>query len=507
MQYETDLDAGNIWLTGGHKMNPLRLILDYLNLTWRRNLASTEAINRYQQRAVLNLLRQARQHSPFYQNLYSGYTVANLQDYAHLPTINKTIMMANFDTINTAGLRLADVMAFALAKETAHDYTGYYLDQYVVGLSSGTSGNKGLYLTPKALTRRLPGVFLARGGVGIRDLPLRILFILRVFSQGFADIRAPGIELRYLPSMTEIPEILNTYHQMTANILMAPPSVLRQMLPSTSQIRQPPRRIITYAEVLEPEEKARLSQAFRAPVVEIYQASEGQIASPCRAGQLHINEDLVYVELYDNDGQPVTRPGQTASHMLVTNLVNTVQPLLRYEMNDIIELGPPCSCGSHYRVISRIIGRHDDVLLLRTQTGQIRPVYPDLVSRWIITTDDHIREFLVRQTAPDQLQITIDIDIDIDQYPLQPARPGQTTHPAPLTQPHDQTSQTCTTSHAPGNETAIITRLHERLKQELATYDINCHLTINVQPIQLPADNRKLKRFTRETPQTDKNPE
>jgi phenylacetate-coenzyme A ligase PaaK-like adenylate-forming protein len=48
---------------------------------------------------------------------------------------------------------------------------------------------------------------------------------------------------------------------------------------------------------LEPETKALLAGAFQAPVVEIYQASEGQIASPCRCGKLHINEDLVYVEL------------------------------------------------------------------------------------------------------------------------------------------------------------------------------------------------------------------
>gem|GEM_PF-4401548 len=68
------------------------------------------------------------------------------------------------------------------------------------------------------------------------------------------------------------------------------------------------RRIITCAEVLEPETKALLACALQAPVVEIYEASEGQMACPCRSGNLHINEDLVYVELLDAQGLPVNGP-------------------------------------------------------------------------------------------------------------------------------------------------------------------------------------------------------
>ncbi len=104
--------------------------------------------------------------------------------------------MDNFDRLNTAGLQLAEVMPFALEKELAQDYLGYFQNRYVIGLSSGTSGNKGIYVTTAGIDRRLPGVFLARGGVRLSDLPLRILFILRVFSQGFADINAPLIQLQ-----------------------------------------------------------------------------------------------------------------------------------------------------------------------------------------------------------------------------------------------------------------------------------------------------------------------
>lgn len=440
-----------------------RYLADYRRLNRQFYRFSTADIQQYQEAAVIQLVRQVQAESLFYRERYRGAKIKSLADFSHLPTINKAIMMANFDALNTVGLKLEAVKAYAVAKELAHDYLGYYQDQFVIGLSSGTSGNKGIFVTSKNLTERLPGVFLARGGVRLRDLPLRILFVLRVFSQGFADINGPLIQLHYRSSMTPPQELIETCNRMRANILMAPPSLLRQLLPFLNALKRPLRRIITYAEVLNPLEKARFAEAFRAPVVEIYQASEGQIASPCRHGNLHINEDLVYVELLDENDQPI-RPGQRAKRMLVTNVVNTVQPLLRYEMNDLIELGDPCPCGSHFRVIRQVIGRNDDVLYLRTRSGEICPVYPDLVSRWIITTDDQIQEFVVEQLSDCQLLIRLEL-----------------------------------TNPAGADDSALVKRLRERLENELAKYDISCQLAFEVAPIPLPEDNSKRKRFVNRT--------
>ena len=437
-------------------MNLLQNLADLIRLNCRFHRMKPDVIRRFQESAVLDLVKYVRANSPFYRGLYADLSISNLDDFSCLPTISKPVMMDNFDQLNTAGLRLAEVMAFALEKELTHDYLGYYKEKYVIGLSSGTSGNKGIFVTPRTLTERLPGVFLARGGVRLTDLPLRILFVLRVFSQGFADINGPMIQLQYHHSMTEPQALIDACNQMQANILMAPPSLLRQLLPFLTGLKIQLRRVITYAEVLNPLEKARFAAAFRAPVVEIYQASEGQIASPCRCGNLHINEDLVYVELLDKNGLPVSA-GQPASRMLVTNLVNTVQPLLRYEMNDIVELGGPCPCGSHFRVISQVIGRHDDVLYLQTRADRIRPVYPDLVSRWIITTDDRISEFVVEQ--PDMNHLLIRIDLA-------------------------------------GTECEdLASRLRERLERELDAFDIDCAIEIRIEAIPLPADNSKRKRF------------
>ncbi|MCX6084816.1 MAG: hypothetical protein NTX94_00030, partial [Caldiserica bacterium] len=352
------------------------------------------------------------------------------------------------------------VRDYAVQKELHKEYLGYYQDQYVIGLSSGTSGNKGIYVTPKSMTERLPFVFLARSGLSSKDLPFRILFLLRVFSQGFEDINSPFIHLNYLSTMTPVDEIIRRINDDRINILMAPPSLVRQLLPRAGTITRPLKMIVSYAEVLEKEEKERFQRTFGTRVIEIYQASEGQIGSACRCGNLHINEDLVYVELYDENGQPVERPGPAATAMYLTNLVNTAQPLIRYEMNDLIQLGERCPCGSSFRVIDRVLGRHDDVLYLANRNNVLQPVYPDLMSRWIITTSDSIREFRVSQVSRSRLDITIDVLESV----------GET-------------------------RAGVAEQLKARLMRELSSYGVDAVVDIRTEAIPLPETMAKYKRF------------
>ncbi len=414
-------------------------------------------VEEYQWSQVHKIIELVLAKSPFYREQYLHKSYETKEDFAKLPTIDKSVMMKEFDRINTVGLSKKDCLEYAVQKEIAKDYLGYYQDKYVIGLSSGTSGNKGLYITPKAMTKRLPALFLARGGIFLKDLPVRILFLLRVFSQGFDDINAPFIKLDYMSTMTPVSKIIKKTIDDKINILMAPPSLIRELLPRASELPKF-KRIITYAEVLEKEEKHRFVSAFGTEVVEIYQASEGQIASPCKCGNLHINEDLVYVELFDEFGMVVSTPGKLATKMVVTNLINEAQPLLRYEMNDLIVLGEPCPCGSNFRRIDHIVGRNDDVFRLKNHLDEWVPVYPDLISRWIITSSDEIREFQATQTAEDTIRLILDAP-----------ESGET-----------------------------LESIRNRFSRELAVFGIQITLEIVFAPISKPEGNLKMKRFIRD---------
>jgi putative adenylate-forming enzyme len=433
-------------------------ILDYFKLVTHRKGYSWQDIQTYQLQELQSLLDFAKKNSPFYQHSLQELTLESLSDMKKLPIINKTIMMDHFNSLNTVGLKKDDVMKYAVEKELNKDYLGYYQDQFVIGLSSGTSGNKGIYITPKSLTQKLPYVFLARSGLPLRFLPFKILFMLRVFSQGFNDINSPLISLKYLSTMTPVHEVIDHINTHKINILMAPPSMCRLLLPYTRFIKKPLKMIVTYAEVLEREEKERLQEIFECKVIEIYQASEGQFASACPLGNLHINEDLVYVELLDEHYQEITQPHVVAKHMIATNLVNRAQPLIRYEMNDLIVLDDPCPCGSHFRTIKNILGRNDDVLTFTKKDGSKQTIFPDLMSRWIITTSENIREYKVFQHHDESLCILIDPLEKKDLYKL---------------------------------ETVLI----QRIKQECEAFEVEVKVDIKLESISLPIDKSKYKRF------------
>ncbi|MCX6085329.1 MAG: hypothetical protein NTX94_02665, partial [Caldiserica bacterium] len=136
-------------------MNLLQGIRDYRLLNRHLYRFSNEEIRAYQLSELRKLVAFSVEHSPFYRDRYKGLSMESLEDFRQLPSINKQIMMDHFDDISTCGLKLAAVRDYAVQKELHKEYLGYYQDQYVIGLSSGTSGNKGIYVTPKSMTERL----------------------------------------------------------------------------------------------------------------------------------------------------------------------------------------------------------------------------------------------------------------------------------------------------------------------------------------------------------------
>ena len=439
-------------------------LVDYFRLLIHQQFYNEARIKKYQQKQLEKLVDFAVRKSPFYRDLYQSKSFDSMEEFRRLPLINKQVMMDHLSRLNTIGAEKEELIQFALEAESSKEI-GYYRDEYVVGMSSGTSGSMGIYLTSKKLTRRLPFVFLARSGIPLSLLPYNILFFLRVHSQAFEDINSPFIKLKYMSTMTEIPRAIDEINRRRINILMAPPSFIRLILPQAHEIKKKPEIILTYAEVLAPEEKKIFKDKFGCPVIEIYQASEGQMASTCCRGNLHINEDLVYIELYDEQGREVTDSERIPTKMIVTNLVNRTQPLIRYEMNDLVRLGEKCPCGSNFRVIRQIIGRSDDILYFTGDgeeegEGEIIHIFPDVFARWVITQNPNIREFRVVNNKVNQVTVTIDL------FREEPEAGAD---------------------------------LKARLLAELLGYRVPApEIEVICAPISLPTDKNKYKRFRRE---------
>ena len=112
-----------------------------------------------------------------------------------MPPVGKAEMMADFDRFNTAGVRLADALAVALAAERSRDFAPLLPGGIAVGLSSGTSGNRGVFLAAPAERDEWAGTMLARVLPGPLWAAHRVAFFLRASSALYTRLGSRNIFL------------------------------------------------------------------------------------------------------------------------------------------------------------------------------------------------------------------------------------------------------------------------------------------------------------------------
>ncbi|MBI0535687.1 phenylacetate--CoA ligase family protein [Roseomonas sp. KE2513] len=124
------------------------------------------------------------------------------------------------------------------------------------------------------------------------------------------------------------------------------------------------KEVITISETLRPGVREACHTAWGVPVSDIYSTREaGYLALQCPYGEgYHVQSESVFLEVLDNAGQPCG-PGQVG-RVVVTPLHNFAMPLIRYDIGDLAEVGPPCFCGRGLPVLRRILGRTQNMLLL-----------------------------------------------------------------------------------------------------------------------------------------------
>ena len=121
--------------------------------------------------------------------------------------------------------------------------------------------------------------------------------------------------------------------------------------------------IITTAEVLRDDQKMFLEETFSGKVFNRYGCREvSVIASECEYHTgLHVNADVLYVEIEQQPGLPLGY-----GRILVTDMLNRSMPLIRYEIGDVSSWTEDqnCACGRKLPMLSTIEGRTTDFISL-----------------------------------------------------------------------------------------------------------------------------------------------
>ncbi len=396
--------------------------------TYRARKQGRAAITQRQRARLAELVAFARAHSPFYGELYQGLP-ERVEDPTLLPVTDKKRLMARFDEWATdRAVTIEKPRAFA---EDPARIGERFLSRYTLATTSGTTGTPRIFLlddrtlsVTNALAVRMLSAWLGVGDV-VRILTGsgRMSMVMATGGHFASTVAAARLRrsrwgrkaLQVLSVHMLLPDIVSQLNRFRP-VIVAPYASLAALLADEQEagrLHIHPVLLVLSAEGLPADEYDRIASVFRAKVRDSYAATECTFLSyRCRHGWLHVNADWVVLEPVDPDYRPV--PPATQSHtVLISNLANRVQPILRYDLGDsVVQRPTPCPCGNPLPAI-RVQGRAADVLTFPNGRGERVRIAP-LAFGILADRTPGVALFQVVQTAATRLRVRLRLEPGAD---------------------------------------------------------------------------------------------
>jgi len=177
-------------------------------------------------------------------------------------------------------------------------------------------------------------------------------------------------------------------------------------------IRELPLRVgIFGAEPWTDEMRAEIERKLGITAVNIYGLSEVMgpgVAQECAVAKsgMHLFEDHFLPEVIDPVTGDVLPPG-SVGELVLTTLTKEAIPLIRYRTRDLTSLDyTPCVCGRTHVRITRILGRSDDMLIIRGVN-----VFPQQIEAILVDMEGispHYEIEVTREDNLDHLEIKVE---------------------------------------------------------------------------------------------------
>jgi phenylacetate-CoA ligase len=310
------------------------------------------ALLAHQERALEEILRHAREGSPFYgQRLApaAGGPPSELSALSGVPLLGKDHVRESWSEMTVPGLPGRP------ERKTTGGSTGHPLT---------------VLKNRDALARERAATWRAYGWCGLEVLaPQGLLWGVphsarRRWKARLTDLVANRLRLSMF-GVTE--ERLETFHRRLLRFrphflygyVSALSTFVRYVSEAGKGLPDSVRCIITTSELLDADTRAFLEKATGVRVFNEYGCGEvGSIAHECEEGSLHVMADNLVLECIPGSGLP-----QGLGELVVTDLFNKAMPLIRYRVGDLGRLSSgSCPCGRPYPVLERIVGRAYDVV-------------------------------------------------------------------------------------------------------------------------------------------------
>lgn len=122
---------------------------------------------------------------------------------------------------------------------------------------------------------------------------------------------------------------------------------------------------------------------------------------------MHMQEDHFFIECLDPDTLKPVPPG-SPGELVITTLTRQGTPVIRYRTRDIASLDTsPCPCGRTTVRMSRVIGRSDDMLIIRGVN-----VFPSQIEEALLSVEGTAPHYLIEVDRPGTMdQVTVKVEI------------------------------------------------------------------------------------------------
>ncbi len=349
---------------------------------FRRLYWSQDQINNFQLKRLRAIVEEARHHVPAYRNFPKATSLRSLADIKNLPLLTKE---------NLASLSV---------KEKTNQK--FNIDELVLSRSSGSTGKAlDVYYDLESFN-----LFILAG--------LRLYFLAfnywpwyrqtYVYTSPYPLSSLFGLyPMDFISTLNPIPDTIEKLKIFAPDILVCYPSHLRSIasqMTADDFNKIKPKVINVNSEMSTQTERDYLAQQFGCFVFDEYSSEElTRIASQCRNLNYHIFEDINYIEIVDDNGQPV--PDGTVGNIVGTNLHNIGMPLIRYMQGDRGAIKAElCECGRKFRVLEKFEGRKNDAFELSDGTVISSGLLLDLTYEVFLKYPGAVSAFCLIQEQP-----------------------------------------------------------------------------------------------------------
>jgi phenylacetate-CoA ligase len=375
------------------------------------------------------MLAYAKANSEWYRSRFKHIEpeTFTLEHLDKLPIMNKRDLMEHWDEIVTdKRLKMDDASRFLNAEQSYDLFFGHH-----IFASGGSSGRRGMFVwDSQELALALAALYRYqyrdefKSGVFIPNEPLMVVSIgalrpVHLSETVFSLPIVPQMSYRAFSALAPIDELVEDLNDCQPTHMNGYPSVIARLAAKAlkGKLKIHPRRIIVGAEPLLEGMVNAIYQAWPEVILINNWGSTDSgihaVACDHSAGNLHLIEDMNIIECVDEKNNPIAS-GVCSEKILITNLFRKSMPIFRYEMDDrVLLLNERCACGSEFKLISSIEGRHEDDF-----------VYDDIiviaeVFENVIMVEQGVDEYQVFQTKEGaNILIVPDKGADINQLKM-----------------------------------------------------------------------------------------